>query len=235
MMKRIISLAVIFALLMTAGIYQNTQAKVGGGQLLTGILAKMQTAHRSLRSMRTPMVQVRRNPQIGSIETDYGTLIYKPGSKGKSKMRIDYTRPDQKSVSVVGENLVFYQPRINQALKTTLSKAAKGKTSSYSALVGLDSSLESLTRDYNVEYIKDELVNGEQATRLQLIPKASGPFSRIELWVSNEFWLPVQYQMFERNGDSTLVKFTKMEINPNLADSAFNVSIPSGTKVVDKI
>lgn len=234
MMKRTISLAVIFALLLTAGMYQKTQATVGG-QLLTGVLAKMQTAHRNLRSMRAGMAQVRHNPQIGSTETDYGTLIYKPGGKGKSKLRIDYTRPDQKSVSVLGENLVFYQPRINQVLKTTISKAAKGKTSSYSALVGLDSSLESLTRDYNVDYVKDELVNGKPATRLQLIPKASGPFSRIELWVSNEFWLPVQYQMFERNGDSTLVKFTGMEINPSIADAQFNVPIPSGTKVVDKI
>ena len=234
MMKRTISLAVILAILLAAGIYQNTQA-TAGGQLLTGVLSKMQTAHRSLRSMRTGMAQVRHNPQIGSTETDYGTLIYKPGEKGKSKLRIDYTKPDQKSVAVLGDSLVFYQPRINQVLKTTLAKAAKGKTSSYSALVGLDGSLESLTRDYNVEYVKDELVNGKTATRLQLTPKASSPFTRIELWVSNEFWLPVQYQMFERNGDSTLVKFTGMEINPSIADSAFNVSIPSGTKVVDKI
>lgn len=233
-MKRTISLAAIFALLLTAGTYQNTRA-TAGSQLLTGVLSKMQTAHRNLRSLRTGMAQVRHNPQIGSTETDYGTLIYKPGAKGKSKMRIDYTRPDQKSVSVLGENLVFYQPRINQVLKTTISKAAKGKTSSYSALVGLDGSLESLTRDYNVDYVKDELVNGKQTTRLQLIPKASGTFSRIDLWVSNEFWLPVQYQMFERNGDSTVVKFTGMEINPTIADAAFNVNIPSGTKVVDKL
>lgn len=234
MMKRTISLGVIFALLCTAGVYHNSQA-AAGSQLLTGVLSKMQAAHRNLRSMRAGMAQVRHNPQIGSTETDYGTLIYKPGAKGKSKLRIDYTRPDQKSVAVLGENLVFYQPRINQVLKTTLSKAAKGKTSSYSALVGLDGSLETLTRDYNVDYVKDELVNGETATRLQLIPKVSGTFSRIDLWVSNKSWLPVQYQMFERNGDSTLVKFTGMEVNPTIADAAFNVNIPSGTKVVDKI
>lgn len=235
MIKRTISLAVTAALLtMTIGTYQNTEAKAAT-QLLTGVLSKMQSAHRNLRSMRAAMVQQRRNPQIGSTETDYGTFIYKPGGKGKSKLRIDYTKPDQKSVSVVGENLTFYQPRINQVLKTTLSKAAKGKTSSYSALVGLDSSLESLTRDYNVEYVKDELVGGKPTTRLHLTPKGGSPFSQIELWVSNEFWLPVQYQMFERNGDSTLVKFTGMEINPNIADSVFNVNIPSGTKVVDKI
>lgn len=235
MMKRFISLAVIAALLtMTFGAYQTTEATTAP-QLLTGVLSKMQAAHRNLRAMRASMVQQRRNPQIGSTETDYGTFLYKPGGRGKSKLRIDYTKPDQKSVSVIGESLTFYQPRINQVLKTTLSKAAKGKTSSYSALVGLDSSLETLTRDYNVEYVKDELVAGKQTTRLQLTPKGGSPFSRIELWVSNEFWLPVQYQMFERNGDSTLVKFTGMEINPNLADNLFNVNIPAGTKVVDKI
>jgi outer membrane lipoprotein carrier protein len=235
MIKRTISLAVIAALLtMTVGTYHHTEAKAAP-QLLTGVLSKMQTAHRGLRSMRASMVQQRRNPQIGSTETDYGTFLYKPGGRGKSKLRIDYTRPDQKSVSVVGENLTFYQPRINQVLKTTLSKAAKGKTSSYSALVGLDSSLESLTKDYNVEYVKDELVGGKPTTRLLLVPKTGSTFSKIELWVSNEFWLPVQYQMFERNGDSTLVKFTGMEINPSLADSLFNVNVPSGTKVVDKI
>ena len=221
-------------LMMTVGTYKNAEAKTAT-QLLTGVLFKMQTAHRSLRSMRASMVQQRRNPQIGSTETDYGTFIYKPGGRGKSKLRIDYTKPDQKSVAVVGENLTFYQPRINQVLKTTLSKAAKGKTSSYSALVGLDSSLESLTKDYHVEYMKDELIGGKSATRLQLVPKAGSAFSRIELWVSNEFWLPVQYQMYERNGDSTLVKFTSLEINPSIADSVFNVSIPAGTKVVDKI
>jgi outer membrane lipoprotein-sorting protein len=235
MLKRTVSLVVVIALvMMSVGSYEHTQAKAAT-QLLTGVLSKMQAAHRSLRSMRAAMVQQRRNPQIGSTDTDYGTLIYKPGGKGKSKLRIDYTRPDQKSVAVIGEHLTFYEPRINQVLKTTISKAAKGKTSSYSALVGLDSSLESLTKDYHVEYVKDELVNGKPATRLQLIPKAGGTFSKIDLWVSNEFWLPVQYQMFERNGDSTLVKFTGLEINPNLADSLFNVNIPSGTKVVDKI
>ena len=235
MMKRSISLAVIVAMvMMTAGIYHNTEAKAGG-QLLTGILSKMQTAHHNLRSMRTGMVQQRHNPQIGSNETDYGTLIYKPGGKGKSKLRIDYTKPDQKSVSVIGENFVFYQPRINQVLKSTLSKAAKGKTSSYSALVGLDGSLESLTRDYNVEFVKEELVNGKESSRLNLTPKNGGPFSRIELWVSNDFWLPVQYKMFERNGDSTLVKFTGLEINPNIADSDFKVNYPSSVKIVDKL
>lgn len=234
-MKRFIGLVLISAFLFAGSGALNKAQATGGGQLLTGILSKMQAAHRNLHSLRASMVQQRRNPQIGSTETDYGTLIYKPGAKGKGKLRVDYTKPDQKSVSVIGESLTFYQPRINQVLKTTIARASKGKTGSYSALIGLDGSLETLTRDYNVDYLKDELVNGKMATVLQLVPKTGGPFNKIELWVSNDFWLPVQYRMFEPNGDSTLVKFSSMEINPNISDSAFNVSIPSGTKIVDKI
>ncbi len=235
MIKRSISLAIIITLTMASfGSYKNTEAKAGG-QLLTGILSKMQAAHRGLRSMRTSMVQERRNPQIGSADKDFGTLIYKPGGKGNSRLRIDYTKPDQKSVSVIGESLVFYQPRINQVFKSTLSKAAKGKTGSYAGLIGLDSSLESLTREYNVEYVKDVLVNGKETSLLSLTPKGGSPFSKVELWVSNEFWLPVQYQMFERNGDSTLVKFTGMEVNPSINENAFKINYPSNTKLVDKL
>jgi outer membrane lipoprotein-sorting protein len=41
--------------------------------------------------------------------------------------------------------------------------------------------------------------------------------------------------MVERNGDYTVFTLKNVQVNANIPDSAFNVSIPSGTKVVDKI
>jgi outer membrane lipoprotein-sorting protein len=205
-----------------------------GAQLLTGILTKMESAHRNLRSMRASIVQQKVNTQIGTKDTDYGTLIYKPGAKGKGRLRIDYTRPDTRVLSVVGESFTFYQPRINQVFKSTLAKASKGRTG-YTPLIGLDGSVKALTNDFNIEYLREELVNGKATTQLRLTPKRGGEFASVDLWVNHETWLPTQYKIVDRNGDYTVVKLTNTEVNVALKDGDFNVSYPSGVKVVDKI
>jgi len=204
-------------------------------QLLTGILQKMEVAHRNLKSLRAAIVQQKVNVQIGTKDTDYGTLLYKLAVKGKGRLRIDYTKPDARTVAVIGSDFVFYQPRINQVLKTTLAQASKGRTGGYSQLVGLDGSVKSLSGSYNIDYVKDELVNGQMATQLHLVPKSGGSFASMEIWVSNQTWLPVQQKIVERNGDYTIVKLTNMEPNIAIADEDFKVKYPSSTQVIDKI
>src|SRR4030095_1133511 len=106
----------------------------------------------------------------------------------------------------------------------------------YSQLVGLDSSVKTLANSFNIELIKDEAVDGKLATQLRLVPKAAGrSFTSLEIWVDHGSSLPVQYKFFERNGDYTIVKLTNLEPNVKLADEAFIVKYPSGTKVADKI
>jgi outer membrane lipoprotein-sorting protein len=233
-MRRIVSLAVMIGLVLVySGAARRAEANTGA-QLLTGILTKMENAHRNLRSMRAAIVQQKVNTQIGTKDTDYGTLIYKPGTQGKGRLRIDYTRPDARVLSVVGESFTFYQPRINQVFKSTLAKASKGRTG-YTPLVGLDGSLKALTNDFHIEYLREELVNGKATTQLRLTPKRGGEYASVDLWVNHETWLPTQYKIVDRNGDYTVVKLTNTEVNVALKDGDFNVSYPSGVKVVDKI
>jgi outer membrane lipoprotein-sorting protein len=204
-------------------------------QMLAGVLSKMEKANRELKSLRAVITQERVNVQIGVKDTESGVIIYKPGDGGKGRLRIDYQKPSTNVVSVIGDSFVFYQPRINQALKTTLSKAAKGRTGGYQQLVGLDRSLKSLFQNYQIEYVKDEAVDGQMATRLRLLPKSDGQFALIEIWVSHQTWLPLQHKFVERNGDYTIVKLSKLELNLKLGDEAFIVKYPSGTVVVDRL
>ncbi len=204
-------------------------------QLLSSILNKMELAHRNLKSLRTTIIQQKTNVQIGITDTDYGTLIYKPDAKGKGRLRIDYTRPDVRIVSIVGDKFTFYQPRINQVIKTTLAQAAKGRVSGFSQLIGLDGSLKAQAGNYHIEFVKEEMVNGEKTTQLHLVPKNGGAIVSIDLWVSHSTWLPVKHKFVEQNGDYTIVQFTNLELNAKIADGAFNVAVPKGTVVVDKI
>jgi outer membrane lipoprotein-sorting protein len=202
-------------------------------QLLTGILNKMEKAHQEMKSLKAEMIQQKTNSQIGITDTEYGAIIYKPAEgRSKGKLRIDYIKPTKDIVALVGENFTYYQPRINQALKSTVAKASKGKLGGY--FVGLNSSLKSLVNTYNIDYLKDEEVNGQPATVLRLVPKSDGQVASIDIWVLQN-GLPSQWKVVERNGDHTLFTLKNLQLNANIPDSAFNVNIPDGTKIVDRI
>src|SRR5215831_12283896 len=127
-MKKLIPLAIIAGIfLLLAGANRSASANTQP-QLLTGILNKMEKAHQDLKSLKAEMVLERTNTQIGVTDSEYGQLIYKPGAgKSKQKLRIDYTKPSKDILAVDGDNFVFYQPRINQAIKGLASKISKGK------------------------------------------------------------------------------------------------------------
>ena len=164
-MKKVVALALVVGMFLVLPGAARVDAN-SKPQLLTGILNKMESAHQQMKSLKAEIIQQKTNPQIGSTDTDYGVVLYKPASgKEKGRLRIDYTKPNKDIVSVVGEAVTFYQPRINQVFKGTLNKVSKGKAGIN--LVGLDGSLKTLTANYNIDFVKDEAVNGQMATILR--------------------------------------------------------------------
>ncbi|MEY4168808.1 MAG: hypothetical protein RIR52_2632 [Acidobacteriota bacterium] len=235
-----ISLSVLIIIGLVAAAPGGASGRLGAApapqQLLTGILNKMEKAHLDLKSLRAELSQQKTNAQIGVSDNEYGSLIYKPSTgRNKGKLRIDYTRPSRDTIALVGDSVVYYQPRINQVFKSTLARAAKGKVGGFTQLIGLDGSVKSLAGNYNIEFLKDEVINGQMTTLLRLTPKAGGQFSTIDIWVNQQSWIPAQWRLVERNGDFTIVSLKNVQLNTPIPDSAFNVSVPGGVKVVDKI
>lgn len=204
-------------------------------QLLTGILAKMETARRNLKSLQATITLQHSNVQIGNVETEQGTILYKPNGGGAGKLRIDYYKPDTRIVAIVGEEILLYQPRINQVLKTKLAQATKGRTGGFTQLAALDSSVKSLTKDYRIEYVNDEVISGQSAAHLRLVPRTSGVLVSLEIYVSQQNWLPLQYKFTERNGDSSAISLSNLQLNLSLPDERFVVRYPSNTAVVSKL
>jgi outer membrane lipoprotein-sorting protein len=206
-------------------------------QLLTGILNKMEKAHQDLKSLKAELVLQKTNTQIGVTDSEYGQLLYKPGTKKtKQKLRVDYTKPSKDIMAVDGDNFVYYQPRINQAFKGLASKVSKGKQGGFAQFiaVGLNGSLRSASGKYNVSFVKDEQVDGVMTSVLRLTPKSNDQFTSIDIWVNQQTWFPLQFRGTERNGDLTTVTLKNLQLNTTLADNAFAVNLPSGTKIMDK-
>jgi outer membrane lipoprotein-sorting protein len=236
-MKKFMTLAIIAGMLiLLAGADRRADANAQP-QLLTGILNKMEKAHQDLRSLKAELVLQKTNTQIGITDDEFGQLLYKPGAgKAKQKLRIDYTKPSKDIIAVDGDNFVFYQPRINQAFKGFASKLSKGKPGGLAQFIsiGLNGSLRSASGKYNVSFVQDETVSGVTTSLLRLTPKASDQFNSIDVWVSQQNWLPMQWKVTERNGDLTIVTLRNLQMNASVPDAAFAVNLPNGTKIVDK-
>src|SRR5262245_20145141 len=234
-MKKVISLAIIAGiLLLLAGAERRAGANTQP-QLLTGILNKMRKANHELKSLKAEIVQEKTNTQIGVTDTTFGQLLYKPGAvKSNRKLRIDYTKPSQDILAVDGDNFVFYQPRIKQAIKGITSRVSKGKQDGLAQILSavLSGSLESASGEFESNLVKEENVNGIMASVLRAIPKSNIQYKSIDIWISQQTWIPVRFSATERNGDVTVFTFKNMQVNATVPDNAFNLKLPSGTEIL---
>jgi outer membrane lipoprotein-sorting protein len=234
-MKKLMFLTIIAGISLLLGGADRRASVNAQPQLLTGILNKMEKAHQDLKSLKAEMVLEKTNTQIGVTDSEYGQLLYKPGSsKSKQKLRIDYTKPSKDILAVDGDNFVFYQPRINQAFKGVASKYSKGKQGGFAQFItiGLNGSLKSASGKYNISFVKDETVEGMMTSVLRLTPKSNDQFTSIDIWVNQQNGFPVRFSGTERNGDLTMVTLKNLQLNTNVPNDAFALNLPSGTKVV---
>jgi len=236
-MKKFISLAIIagISLLISGAGLRAGASAYAQPQLLTGILNKMRKANQDLKSLKAEIVQEKTNSQIGVTDTTLGQLIYKPGAgKSKQKLRIDYTKPSHDVLSVDGDSYIYYQPRIKQAIKGLASKVSKGKQDGLAQILAivLSGSLESASGEYESNIVGDEMVNGIKTSLLRAIPKSNKQFTRIDIWISQQTWIPVRFSATERNGDVTMFTFKDMQLNATLPNNAFNLDLPHGTEIV---
>ena len=235
-MKRFMSLAIIAGIsLLFTGADRRADVKAQP-QLITGILNKMRKAHQELKSLKAEIIQEKTNTQIGVTDSTFGQLLYKPGAgKSKQKLRIDYTKPSQDILAVDGDKFVYYQPRINQAVRGLASKLTKGKQDGLAHILTkvLSGSLESMSSEYELSFVKDEMVEGVMTSMVRAIPKSNNQFKSIDIWINQQTSIPVRFSATERNSDVTMFTFKNMKLNENVSDERFKLSLPSETKIVN--
>ena len=74
----------------------------------------------------------------------------------------------------------------------------------------------------------------ESSLVIEIVPKGNDfPFDRARLWVSKKDWVIIAMEWVERNGDTTLLRYSNIQLNTGLTDSAFEIHLSRDTKVTD--
>lgn len=150
------------------------------------------------------------------------------------KMRIELTQPEPRTILRDGDNFYIYNPKIHRVEEYNLGK--KKSIVDQFLLLGFGTSGNSLREGFTVTIQSEETLDGHKALLIELSPKTDDvrkQLSKIQLWLDESTWLPVQQQFFETgSGDYFVIHYHNMVRNARMQDSEFKPHWPHGTTKV---
>jgi outer membrane lipoprotein-sorting protein len=188
--------------------------------------------NRSLVSLKADVKMDKTNAQLGETDTTSGTTSYLPKTnKRVMYARIDWTKPVQEQIVIIGDTYKLYRPRLNQVITGKVDRAGRDNKVPGNALAFMSMSKAQLQANYTVNYLGQENAAGSLTWHLELIPKNKTSYKSAELWVDSN-GMPIQAKVIEQNTDTTTVLLSNIQQNVTISASDFNLVLPPNVKKV---
>ena len=159
------------------------------------------------------------------VETSTSTLLARPlvargtvAVERPSRIVLDYTEPDVRRVLIDGNTLLVTWPSRSIRQQQDIG-AAQGRVQKY--FVG--KSPEELRRHFKIS--AREAVERKGTWHVELVPtrkQLQEGVSRIELWIAQDTILPMSMRLTFPNGDTKLMDFSDVKVNPVLPHDTFS-------------
>ncbi len=217
------------AFLFVFNIFAVTETKAQG--VLGEVLKRMDVNNKSLQTLRANVAMEKYNSQIDERDLKEGKVTYLP-QKGKSAyVRIDWTKPIEEALAVIGKEYQIYTASTKQMIIGNVDKATGGGKAN-SPLSFINMSKSQLKENYSIRYIGQESISGAvQTWHIELTPNNAASYKVADLWVDGD-GMPRQMKIMEKNNDTTTVILSRIEKNVTIDASVFKINPPKGTKII---
>jgi outer membrane lipoprotein-sorting protein len=227
-------LACLASLVITASALAAQTAPLKKGKLppdLTEILSHMDAAAGNLKTISANLEYTKVTVLVDDKAVQSGQLYYRKG-KG-TDILIDFKKPEPKAIAFRKDRGEIYNPKINQIDEFNL----EGKTGMVEQflLLGFGTESDRIKKDYELKFLKEEDLQGDITVVVELTPRSEttrAQLTKIQLWVSEESWLPAQQKFFQPGGDYLMARYTNVKVNRPLSNATFIIRAPSDVKRV---
>jgi outer membrane lipoprotein-sorting protein len=220
-----------FAALLGASVLLIASLVYAQDSNLEKVLSQMDSAAGSFHTTQANFEWEQYWKVVNDRESQKGTVYYRRSGK-EIQMMADITDPP-KSVLFSEGKVQVYEPKLK---RVTAYDAGKNREAVESFLVlGFGGSGHDLLKSFDVKYLGAEIVGGVNTAKLELIPKSErvrNIFAKIWLWIDPARGISVQQQFFEPSGDYRLAKYSQIQVNQKIPDSAFKLKTANGTQFV---
>lgn len=201
-------------------------------QNLNEVLARLDRSSKGFTAMTADIRQTAHTAIVNDDSIENGTIRLKR-LKGETRLLVDFTNPDAKTVSISGGEVSIYLPKAKTVQIVDLR--SKKSVLEQGLLLGFGASSAELKAAYEVTWIGQETLGGQPTGHIHLLPKSADVLRNIkgaDLWISDSLGVPVQQKVLTSGtGDYTLMQYSNIKVNPAIADKDLKLNVPKGVQV----
>jgi len=196
---------------------------------LDGVLAMLDKSAQDFHTLTADIEHIKYTAVVKDSSVETGQIFV----RRDDKMRIDFQKPDQRTILRNGDLLFVFTPKINRVEEYNIGKH-RSFADQYLAL-GFGTKGETLKKNYVLTLIGEEEFDNRKTVVLELTPKsdqARSQIARIRMWIDEASWLPVQQKFFETSSDDYFLShYTHVMKNLKIGDAKFKPDWPKNVKV----
>ena len=198
---------------------------------LAEVLAKIDVAAPKFAGMSADVEKLEFTKVIADKSVESGTILIRRAKPKELHVKIEFTKPEQRFVTLRGTKAELYLPKIQTVQEIDLGK--QSDLVSKVVLVGFGTTSKDLRANYEVNLAGEETVSGRTTYHLNLIPKSSqlkAQFNKMEVWMADDGTLPVQQKVLLPSGDYKTFTYSNIRYNPALTEDALALKLPPDVK-----
>lgn len=196
---------------------------------LESILRQLDHEARSFRSLSADIERTKVTVVVNDRSTETGTIL----ARG-DKMRLELNAPNSRTILRTGDNLYIYTPGLKRVEEYNLGK--NRSVVDQFLLLGFGTPGRELQQSYLITLIGEPILDNAKTVQLELTPKSEAvrnQISKIQIWLDESSWLPVQQQFFETgSGDYFVIRYSKAVRNARIPEGHFKPHWPKGTEKI---
>ena len=196
------------------------------------ILKKVEKANTNLKTMEADIKYSRVISLLDSEEISNGKLRYKK----PQKVNISFP-PPRNEINIIDGSYVWICHLDEKQVEKYKINGDAGVSQGMDIFeLGYDYTAENIKKNYEVSLLDD--ISKEEGTlfHFELIPldMSESQYSRILLWISESIWLPVQFQLYESDGEIVnTIELSNIQINTEMPDALFKLDLPGDVEIIE--
>ena len=193
--------------------------------------AMLDSGARDFRTLTANIQHIKYTEVVKDTSTESGQMWLQ---KKDEKMRIEFAKPDQRTILRTGDTLAIYNPKINRVEEYDLGKN-RALMDQYVRL-GFGTRSEDLRKSFLVAFSGEQDLDGRKTLLLELTPKSEQvreQISKIQMWIDEAAWLPLQQKFFEAgSGDYFIFHYSDIKKNLRIDQSRFKPDWPKNASKI---